>query len=132
MRLLKWFVGLAAVVLVLAGCTATSPADEVKARSLAYWAAMKGGDYSVAYGFLSPGFRARVSKDAFAARFIGKTRWDGADLRSVNCEDERCVVTVDAQFTFLGNELFPTYSNSTQVEESWIREGSEWWLVPKR
>ncbi|MCP5305438.1 MAG: hypothetical protein H6953_08320 [Chromatiaceae bacterium] len=109
-----------------------SPEKAVAARSMAYWGAMVDQQYTNAYELLSQGFRARVGKDAFMLRFAGKTRWEGADIQSVKCEEDRCVVTVNARYSYVGNELFPSYSSSTEITEAWILQDGNWWLVPKR
>jgi hypothetical protein len=137
-RLGSW--GAGAVVLgaiVASGCALTgandlSPEAQVRQRSTGYWQAMVAGDYATAYGYLSPGFRARISQTSYALRFAERTRWEGAEIQNVECEPERCRVSLKARFTFKGNEVFPSHSSSVDVKESWLEQDGEWWLVPKR
>jgi hypothetical protein len=110
-----------------------TPEEQVTARSVAYWEHMVAGDYGSAYKMLSPGFRARVSEFAYGLRFAARTKWNKVDLQQVDCEDGlRCVVTLKGEFTFVGNEKFPAHTGGVDVVETWIREGENWWLVPKR
>ncbi len=126
----------ALVLAFVTGCSQvpgqTPPDATVRALSTSYWEAMVAEDYASAYEYLSPGFRARVNKEAYAMRFLPRTKWGDADIRAVNCEDKRCVVELDAKFTFLGDEHFPPHSGKTELTQAWVRDGKNWWMVPKR
>lgn len=125
-------IGRSVLVLVLAvafsGCAAIKPrsAEEiVKQRSQARWDALVKGDVANAYTFFSPGSRAVLSADDYAAS-VRKGFWKSATVDRVVCETaETCLAQATIEYEFQGKRI------KTPLRETWIREGSDWWYVQK-
>jgi len=123
---------LAATVLVavsvgLAGCAtvAKGPALEeiVKGRGQARWKAQVQGDLKTAYGYYGPGTRQTLSLADFAAGMkIGF--WKAVTVDKVECgSPDRCEVSTTIEYEYRGQRI------KTPSRETWIHEGSDWWLV---
>lgn len=127
-----------ALVPLLVSCkgaeeTAEAPEEVVRGKAAARWEAVLSKDYDTAYGFLSPGFRSRQTVEKYRGRFVaGKADWKEAEVVGVACEEESCVVTVDAKYLFAGVPPFPPMEVETQEEEKWVFTQGEWWHVPRR
>ena len=122
-------------VLGLSGCTTEPPTPEetVTRLSAERWQALFDGDYKKAWEYLGPGFRKRVPLEAYTLRFIGKTQWKNAQMEKVVCEDDQhCVVTVIADYHYVGNEMFPAYDDNALIDEVWIQMDGQWWHIPRK
>lgn len=126
------FSQLAAAILVavsvgLAGCAtvAKGPAPEeiVKDRAQARWNALVQGDLKTAYGYYGPGTRQTLSLADFAAGMkIGF--WKAVTVDKVECDSpDRCEVSTTIEYEYRGQRI------KTPSRETWIHEGSDWWLV---
>jgi hypothetical protein len=119
---------LAGVLVALAGCAAVaprSPEDAVRARAQERWEALLKGDFSAAYGFLSPGSREVVSEKSYVGG-LRKDFWKSAQVEKVDCPSkDACQATVAIEYEFQGRRT------KTPLGESWVREGSNWWYVQK-
>jgi hypothetical protein len=110
-----------------------APEEVVREKAAARWEAVLGKDYDAAYSFLSPGFRSRETAEKYRGRFVeGKAEWKQAEVVGVTCEEESCVVMVDAKYLFAGVPPFPPMEVETQEEEQWVFTQGEWWHVPRR
>jgi hypothetical protein len=134
--MIRLTVALNAFALVLvAGCTSLSggapPAEElVLARSQARWNALIKREWSVAYPFMTPAYRAMVSPDRFSSQFTTPVRWEDAKPKSAVCDEKRCTVTVEVFFRL----LLPLHRNavsSTFIEEAWVLEEGQWYYVER-
>jgi hypothetical protein len=118
----------AGVLVALAGCAAVaprSPEDAVKARAQERWDALLKGDFSAAYGFLSPGSREVVSEKGYVGG-LRKDFWKSAQVERVDCPSkDACEAKVAIEYEFQGRRT------KTPLSESWVREGSNWWYVQK-
>ena len=122
------------VVALFAGCAtvqSTNPEDVVKARASERWSALVKGDVTVAYAFMSPGYRAVVAERDFASRRGNAVRLASATVAGVNCsEAEKCVVTVRLESKPLMGGRFGDLI-ATHIEEIWLLEEGRWWLFEK-
>lgn len=132
------------VVLGLAACGATDPArigkvagttpeDIVAHNAKARWDALIGKDFDAAYAYLTPGFRATTSSEAYTKRMLGAAiRWTDAKVRVVRCDDsEVCVATVDISY-FIAAPMpgVGRVGATTPVIEKWLRSGNKWYHLP--
>ena len=107
-----------------ASSAAASSESQVSARAEARWQAMAAKDLDKAYEFLSPGSKAAFS----LARFKGSIRlldWRPAKARSASCEADKCIVKLEV--TFFDRRLGGVAT--TVLEETWIKDAGNWWLV---
>jgi hypothetical protein len=111
----------------LAGCAsiAQGPAPEavVKARSQARWNALVQGDVKAAYEFYGPGTRGTLSLAEFASGLkIGF--WKSVTVDKVECGSaDRCEAFTTIEYEHRGTRV------KSPNRETWIKEGSDWWLV---
>lgn len=123
-------------LLVLTGCAGKvelSREEQVTAKADAYWTAMIAGEYEKAYGFLAPGFRVRVPKEAYKKRFAGKTSFHQAVVSKIACETEVCDLVVDTKQTI---HAIPPFNFDLDQQGSWkqkwINTDGNWWLLPEK
>jgi len=114
-------------VTVLAGCASveTGPPREevVKNRAQTRWNALVLGDFKAAYEFYGPGTRATVSLAEFTAG-LKQGFWKSVTVDKVECPAaDRCEVSTTIEYEHRGMRI------KSPSRETWIREGSDWWLV---
>lgn len=123
------------VSVLLAACASTPPAPEVRVaqRAQARWDAMIKGDFRAAYAFLSPASRAMTHYDLWAAtRKPTATEWKGASVVKVECRDAQvCKARVNINHQpLVGGGSLGTISSA--VDETWLIDDGEWWLLYTR
>lgn len=118
----------------LAACASLgggTPEEQVRQRATERWQALAGGQFSRAYNFNTPGFRAVVSPDAYRNRFGSAISWLGAEVMRVNCaEAQKCLALVRVDYKLVlgrqkGGKL------STHIDETWLFEDGQWWFFQK-
>jgi len=122
----------AAVLLIaLVGVTACAvldqrpPEEKVVARAQERWDALVKGDVKTAYGYLSPGSRAVMDLESYETS-IRRGFWKSAKADKAVCAmQQSCDVYVTIEYEFRGGRT------KTPLRETWIQEGSNWWLVQK-
>lgn len=131
-RLLRWlplWAGLA-----LAACASLDsapPEDQVRQRATERWQAMVAGDFSSAYNYYLPGFRAVITPDGFRVRYGGTSNVKATEVVSVNCpEATKCMATVRLDFKPLLGRKFGD-KISTHIDETWLLEDGKWWLFQR-
>ena len=120
--------------LLTAGCatsTSSRPATEVVLeRAQSRWAALLKRDWPGAYGYLTSGYRATVPLDRYGSQFSGPLQWEAVKVHGAECEESRCVVTVEISFKLLLTGHRDRVS-STFVEEVWLLEEGQWYKFEK-
>ena len=122
------------VVLVVAGCAlgpVATPEADVKARAEANWKERISGNFQDAYKYTAPSFREEVNYDQYRSSFGSSVRWVGADVLSIVCEPQKCVAKMSVEVSSPVPHQF-SGSLTTRVDEIWVLEGGQWWLLPKR
>jgi hypothetical protein len=118
----------AAVTVGLAGCAmmgAQTPEEAAGKRSQERWDALVKGEFSAAYGYLSPAAKQLTNEKDYAARFR-KGFWKSAKVDKVECASaDACDALLTIEYEFQGRRT------KTPLRESWVREGSNWWYVQK-
>lgn len=123
------------VALMLSACASVEgggmPEQQVRERATQRWQALINGEFSRAYTYNTPGFRAVVTLDGYRNRFGGAVTWLAAEVIRVNCpEAKKCEA-------FLRIDFKPTLSRqkaanlSTHVDETWLFEDGQWWYFQK-
>jgi hypothetical protein len=136
-RHLKRWVSLYAtlcVALTLSACASLGgkpPEEQVKQRATERWQALVGGQFSRAYSYNSPGFRAVVTPDGYRNRIGSAVTWLGAEVIRVNCsEADKCIALVRIDYKpVTGRQTAPKIS--THVDETWLFEDRQWWFFQK-
>ncbi len=111
-----------------------SPEEMVKQRAAARWAIRASGKIDGLYEYLSPSQRQVVGRIAYERTFGGAVKYLGAEIKSVNCEGEKpddyeiCHAKIYVKFETRGAN---TTKAGTLLEETWVKEDNQWWLVLK-
>ena len=119
---------LALGVLTLSGCAAFAPAtpeQQVQQRAAERWNALRAAQWEKAYAFVTPSFRATMSEERYRERFVGVPKWKNAEVRSVNCEPEKCIAVVRIEALYGARAGLETLS--TDVPETWLKEDGQWY-----
>ncbi len=121
-------------VLTLSACASLgggNPQEQVRQRATQRWQALVAGEFSRAYTYTTPAFRAVISVDAYRSRFGAAVTWLGAEVTRVECpEADKCTTQLRIEFR-------PTMSRkssdkvSTYLDETWLFEGGQWWYFEK-
>jgi len=123
---------LIAATLLTAGCATvkTETAEETVARRAnERWQALIKGDFTAAYRYLQPGYRAIVNEQNYRKTFGAGGAWKAADIYTTTCEAERC--TVRLRLTTLNFAPgFATKMPEIQnfFNETWIKDEGQWWF----
>lgn len=121
--------------LALSACASLGskpPEEQVSQRATERWKALIAGEFSRAYTYNTPGFKAVVTADGYRNRFGGAVMWVGAEVVRVTCaaDSNKCdaVVRIDYKPMMVGTKGSPI---STHVDETWLREDGQWWFFQK-
>ena len=119
-----------AAVTLLAACGDNRTAEEiVTERAQARLDAFVAQDFETARKYYTPGFRERVSLDAYLRSQADQPfRWTDAEISSVVCEQERCRVKVVVSFEIPSapNQL-SGFRSRQGIDEIWLFIDGKWW-----
>lgn len=119
---------------MLSGCasTQTAPVDaatQVRERAEQRWQHLLAGRLDEAYAYLSPGSRERVTA-TFYKGSLKPGMWRGAKVTGAECEADVCRVQVELAYEYMRPGV--KYQSERTLDETWVREGGQWWyLLPR-
>jgi len=120
----------AGIVLTVGACAAIERAEADESKAIVAERAQKWvdlvmkGQLDQAYEYFSPASRATLSFEAFRKRAAGSRMWRAVKLDKVDCRPDACQVTM-----FLEYDLFELKGLKRTYEETWVKDGGNWWLV---
>lgn len=126
----------ALLIAILAGCATGGGAmggGNPEKRAAERWDAIIEGDYSTAYGYLTPGFRSGTTEAAWIGRqerFPAKRKSFellGSDCESAEVCDVRLSVEAELVRVLPGVDKMDTRSI---VTETWLLLDGQWYLAP--
>lgn len=129
-RASRFFAPVLLLAALLAGCAVLSPppAEEVvRQRAQARWDALLAGEWSKAYRYMSPSYRALVEEKRYANQFGAGASFLGAEVARVTCAEERCTVRMRVRFQTAAAGR-SSEVGETHFDEVWIREEGQWWM----
>ncbi len=121
-----------AAAFTLAACASTGGGPEaeqqVRQRAAERWQALVKGEFTRAYSYNTPGYRAVISPDAYRARFGTAISWLGSEIVDLRCpETTRCEARLRIDYKPLLSRKFGD-KMSTHVDETWLLEDGQWWF----
>lgn len=120
--------------LILSACASLgggTPQEQVRQRATERWQALVGGQFSSAYSYNTPGFRAVVTPDGYRNRIGSSVIWVGAEVIGVNCSEvDKCLVRVRIDFKPVLGSMNDA-KVSTHLDETWLLEDGKWWFFQK-
>lgn len=116
--------------LVLGGCASlsTKPEDIVQRRAQERWTALMKGQFDKSHAYMTPGYRQAVPFERYRARFGSAASWQKAEVRNVECQPDKCDVTVRVH-TKVAVRGAPILESD--LRETWLLEDGQWWLFQK-
>jgi len=104
------------------------PEAQVRQRASERWQALVAGEFTRAYSYSTPSYRAVVSADEFRNRNGGAVKREGSEVVAVKCpETTRCIATIRIDFRPLFGGRFGDKIN-THIDETWLLEDGQWWV----
>lgn len=128
------FAAVLAASLLAASCATSAPAAPelvVRERANQRWQALLAGDFEKSYNLLAPSYRAVTPLKRYRDGIGGGAVWTGAEVVSVKCNDAQDNCTAKVKISakpLLGTRMGPQMT--THVDETWIAQDGQWWMVP--
>lgn len=121
------------VVVLAAGCATVpaTPEDVVKARAEQRWQALIKSEFTKAYEYTTPAYKAIHPADKYFSARGTAAQWKSATVLSVECsETDKCLakVRLDAVISGVPKAVRDV---STVLDETWLREDGQWWYFEK-
>jgi hypothetical protein len=116
---------------LVSGCAAIAPATPeaaVQKRAQERVKLLQAREFTKAYAYLTPAYRALNDADSYRHSFGGSAAWVDPKVGEVKCPDsDRCLasVTVGVQVVAPG---FGSKPISSTMWETWILEDGQWWF----
>ena len=124
-RLAGVFLGGALLASACASLDSRPAPEVVKERSQARWNALVKGDTAKTYDYLTPTARNTLKLDDYTANMRAGF-WKAVTVDKVECDGpDLCVVSVTVEYDHKMGR------NKSPLQETWIREGSNWWYAQK-
>lgn len=116
-----------------AGKVDASPEATIERRAVERWNLLIEDDLHAAYDYLTPGYRATRTADAYAAGAKPAIMtWTGIEWRDVECETgDSCLASLLLQYT-VQMQGAGTVPGMTEVKERWVRLDGIWYHLPER
>lgn len=124
---------LLAAAVGLAACASPGQLEKpeaiVKARAQERVNLLQAKDFTKAYDYLAPSFRALNSVDAYRSSFGGGASWVDPTVTKVECPDaERCIAEVHLGVLVVARG-FGTKPLPTVLRETWVLQDGKWWFI---
>ncbi len=122
--------------LALAGCagmlTRNEDASVIKTKSVQRWDYLIAHQAANAYDFLSPGYRATITRENYAAAMNNRpVTWESAEFLDQKCDVDTCTVHVKLKYQVSVNlHGVRKIQGDSPVTERWIRESGRWYYLP--
>lgn len=127
---------LGAVLLALAACGGSrnpTDVDSIDRRAVERWQYLIDGKAELAWDYLTPGARAQKDRDEYAADMNNRpVRWTAARFVGKDCDEERCAVQVEVDFSLPMPRGGGTIDSSQIQNEVWLRLDEGWFFYPNR
>lgn len=126
-----------ALAVLLAGCGAMTtkgvdPAVALEKRAVERWQLLIEGKPEQAYDYLTPGYRATRSREAYAQAFKpGVLRWQSVEWRRAECpEPDSCEARLIVTYTVTMPRAGDGFS-LREIKERWLNVDGEWYHLPE-
>ena len=120
------------LLLGLAGCTDKASPDNVDRRAVERWNHLIAHEAEKAYDYLTPGFRATQTREAYASAMNNRPlQWKSAKFDHKECEEDRCTAYVNVTYGLQMPGAGRSVESVSAQSETWIRVGGEWYFLPK-
>lgn len=109
--------------------------EQLKERIEGRWAALIKRDFSEAYKYESPGYRALYSVEQFRGVFGGQVGWLSARIAKLTIKDASAEAVVSVQYhamvPFNPDSGSSVTKGETALDEKWIQDGGVWYHLQR-
>lgn len=128
-RQARWLPLVAALLSACSAVPTASPQEQLRQRVTERWQALIAADYAKAYSYSTPAYRTLVTPEAYRGRQGTAVQRVAADVFSVDCpEPTHCKVRVVVKAKPPFGKAFDGLI-SAPVDEAWVLEDGQWWVV---
>lgn len=130
-------IALAGAALALAGCAGMTKKDEdpsvIQEKAVQRWDYLIAGHADKAYDFLSPGYRATVTREGYANSMNNRpVNWEAVKYLDQKCDVDVCTVHVKLKYKVQINlHGMRKIAGDSPVTEKWIKESGRWYYLPE-
>ena len=126
------FVVFAVATFGLVGCAGLpqsgKPEEVVKVRAQERVKLLQAKDFTKAYEYLAPSYRALNSVETYRNSFGGGASWVNPTVEKVECPDaDRCIAEVKLGVLVVARG-FGSQPLPTVLRETWILQDGNWWF----
>ncbi len=127
--------GVLLALLALAGCMSMIKKNEdasvIKQRAVQRWDYLIAHQAEKAYDFLSPGYRATKTRDAYVREMNGRgIHWSKVHFGSQKCDADTCKVYLTVDYRMHMGGPVGNVNTSGFVVETWIKADGRWCFLP--
>lgn len=119
--------------LLLGGCAALqpkTPEETVAQRAEERWKLMMADKFEQSYEYTAPSYRALKEYKAYRLGYGPASAWMGAKVVKVTCaSEENCNAVLEVTVKNL-TPIRSTANLATALDETWVREGGRWYVLP--
>jgi predicted extracellular nuclease len=87
------------------------------------------GDFGAAYAFETPAYRESVTEAQYRAQFGSAARWQSAESRSVELDEDRAKVGLIVRYQTVAPAGGAVIPGERFMTERWIKVNEDWWYV---
>mgnify|MGYP000583679943 CR=1 FL=1 len=114
----------------LAGCTSLglfkTPEERAQHRAQARLDALLAQEFEKVFSFLAPALRSTTTWQRYSSKYAGVGRWRAVSVNSVECDVDRCDVSVSVTYEMVR----PRTTNTRVRNEVWIAVKGQWYFYP--
>ena len=127
--------GVLMALIALAGCVSAvkknDDASVIKQRAVQRWNYLIAHQAEKAYDFLSPGYRATKTREAYASEMNGRgIHWTKVHFASQKCDTNVCTVHLAVDYSMKMGGPAGNVDSSGFVVETWIKADGHWYFLP--
>ena len=127
-----------AALAALAGCAAgpSKPAkdestDVIQQKAIERWNFLIAHQAEKAYDYLSPGYRATKSRDAYAKEMNERgIRWSKVTFSNQQCDADACKVHLIVDYKLKMPGATGTVGSFSPLTETWLKTDGHWYYLP--
>ncbi|PYE76028.1 hypothetical protein DFQ15_11761 [Xylophilus ampelinus] len=116
-----------------AGCAFFQPQtaeQSVAQRAQERWDLMMANKFEQSYEYTAPSYRALKEYKAYRLGYGPSSAWTGAKVVKVTCSsEENCNAVLEVSVKNL-TPIRSTANLATALDETWVREGGRWYVLP--
>lgn len=128
-------IALALGAAALAGCGMVKKDEDasvIQQKAVQRWDYLIAHKAEKAYDFLAPGYRATMSREAYASGMNNRpVSWESAKFVDQKCDAESCTVRVQLKYKVMVNlHGMHKINVNSPITERWIKESGRWYFLP--